>query len=103
MPSGHTVRIPNGFATIVTQAQVRDSSAWRLVFRDKCKDHRFYELIGTTLTDSFDYFFLILEDNERRVRAIQPLFFVHQNLTEGVAGPVRETIDRIRRRFPRFL
>lgn len=103
MPSGHTVRIPNGFATIVTQAQVRDSSAWRQVFRDKCKDHRFYELIGATLTDSFDYFFLILEDDERRVRAIQPLFFVRQNLTEGVAGPVRETLDRIRRRFPRFL
>jgi predicted N-acyltransferase len=103
MPSGHTVRIPKGFARIVTQAQLRDSSAWRQAFRDKCKDHRFYELIGTTLTESFDYFFLILEDEKRRVRAIQPLFFVRQNLTEGVAGPVRETIDRIRRRFPRFL
>ncbi|MGH8093551.1 MAG: GNAT family N-acetyltransferase [Chthoniobacterales bacterium] len=83
--------------------ELRDSAAWRETFQDKCKDHRFYELIGTTLTDDFDYFFLILEDNDQRVRAIQPLFFVRQNLTEGVTGPIRETIDRVRRRFPRFL
>ena len=82
---------------------MQDCPAWHEAFRDKCKDHRFYELIGTTLTDTFDYFFLVLEDETGRVRAIQPLFFVRQNLTEGVAGPVRETIDRIRRKFPRFL
>lgn len=102
-PSGQTVRIPKGFATIVTLARLADCPAWQEAFRDNCKDHRFYELIGTTLTDSFDYFFLVLEDEERRVRAIQPLFFVRQNLTEGVTGPVRDTIDRIRRKFPRFL
>lgn len=37
------------------------------------------------------------------MRAIQPLFFVRQNLTEGIAGPVRNTVDRIRQKFPRFL
>jgi len=103
MSSGQTISIPKGFATIVTQAQLQGRPEWQKAFQDKCKDHRFYELIGTTLTDTFDYFFLVLEDEERRVRAIQPLFFVRQNLTEGVSGPVRETIDRIRRKFPRFL
>ena len=101
--SGTTVRIPSGFATIVTQADLQDCPAWREAFRDKCKDHRFYELTGTTLTETFDYFFIVLEDEKQQVRAIQPLFFVRQNLTEGVAGPMRTTIDRIRRRFPRFL
>jgi predicted N-acyltransferase len=103
MPSGQTIRTPKGFATIVTQAQLENRPEWQEAFHNKCKDHRFYELIGATLTDNFDYYFLVLEDEERRVRAIQPLFFVRQNLTEGVSGPVRETIDRIRRRFPRFL
>ena len=97
------VRIPNGLARIVTLAELRDCPAWHEAFRDNCKDHRFYELIGTTLTESFDYFFLILEDDEQHVRAIQPLFFVRQNLTEGLAGPARRTVDRIQRRFPRFL
>ncbi len=102
-PSGSTLRIPQGFATVAPLAELQDCPAWREAFRDQCKDHRFYELVGTTLTDTFDYFFLILEDNERQVRAIQPLFFVRQNLTEGVAGPVRNVVDRIRRKFPRFL
>lgn len=102
-PSGQAVQIPQGFATIVTQAQLQDCPAWQKAFQDKCKDHRFYELIGATLTDNFDYFFLVLEDEHHQVRAIQPLFFVRQNLTEGVTGSVRDTIDRIRRKFPRFL
>ncbi len=101
--SDTTVRIPGGFATLVTQAQLHDCQAWQEAFRDQCKDHRFYELIGTTLTDRFDYFFIVLEDSEHQVRAIQPLFFVRQNLTEGVTGRARSAIDRIRRKFPRFL
>ena len=52
MPSGHTIRIPKGFATIVTQAQLQDRPEWQEAFQDKCKDHRFYELIGTTLTEN---------------------------------------------------
>ncbi len=84
-------------------AELRDSPAWHVAFRDKCKDHRFYELISVTLTADFDYHFIVLEDEERTVRAIQPVFFVRQNLAEGVAGPTREAIDRVRRKFPRFL
>jgi hypothetical protein len=102
-PFGTTVPIPGGFASIVTPADLQDRPAWREAFRDKCKDHRFYELTGATLTEEFDYFFIVLEDDSHRVRAIQPLFFVRQNLTEGVAGPLRVTIDRIRQKFPRFL
>lgn len=87
----------------MTLAELRDCPAWQEAFQDKLKDHRFYELVGTTLTETFDYYFLILEDEAGRVRAIQPLFFVRQNLTEGVAGRVRDAIDRLRKRFPRFL
>jgi predicted N-acyltransferase len=88
---------------MVTLDALEDCPAWRAAFRDKCKDHRFYEVISATLTDGFDYFYIVLEDDYRHVRAIQPLFFVQQNLTEGVTGSVRSIIDRIRRRFPRFL
>ncbi len=102
-PSGNKVRFPGGFATIVSLAELKSCAAWQEAFRDKCKDHRFYELIGTTLTDTFDYHFAVLEDDEQRVRAIQPLFFVRQNLTEGVTGPARSAIDQVRRKFPRFL
>jgi predicted N-acyltransferase len=95
--------IPNGFATVVTLPDLEDCPAWREAFRDRCKDYRFYQLTGETLTDTFEHFFLLLEDSERRVRAIQPLFLVRQNLTEGVTGRVRSGIDRVRQKFPRFL
>lgn len=101
--SGETTRFPGGRATLVTLGDLRESIAWREAFRDKLKDHRFYELVGTTLTADFEYFFLILEDEGGVVRAIQPVFFVHQNLTEGLTGPARETVARIQKKFPRFL
>ena len=37
------------------------------------------------------------------VRAIQPVFFVRQNLVEGVPGKIRSIVDGIRKVFPRFL
>jgi predicted N-acyltransferase len=37
------------------------------------------------------------------VRAIQPVFFVGQNLVEGVPGKIRSIVDGIRKVFPRFL
>ncbi|HEU0210251.1 MAG TPA: GNAT family N-acetyltransferase, partial [Candidatus Udaeobacter sp.] len=37
------------------------------------------------------------------VRAIQPVFFVRQNLVEGVPGRIRSVVDWIRKMFPRFL
>jgi predicted N-acyltransferase len=100
---GTPLRIPNGFVTVVTRAELQNLPAWREPFRDRCKDERFYELISGSLSGDFDYYFLILEDEEHRVRGIQPLFFVRQNLTEALSGPLRQMLDRIRRRFPRFL
>ena len=37
------------------------------------------------------------------MRAIQPVFFVRQNLVEGVPGKIRSVVDFIRKIFPRFL
>ena len=64
--AGETTRFAGGCATIVTLAELRESAPWREAFHDKLKDHRFYELISTTLTADFEYFFLVLEDDDRR-------------------------------------
>src|SRR5207253_9551818 len=36
-------------------------------------------------------------------RSIQPVFFVQQNLVEGVPGKIRSVVDVVRKLFPRFL
>ncbi len=94
---------PGGIANLVSRADLERCAGWREAFRDKCKDHRFYEIIEQTLANDFEHHYLVLEDNRGVVRAVQPIFFVQQNLVEGVRGRVRSAVNSVRRRFPRFL
>ena len=103
MQTVEKMSLPHGGATkVVTRTQVEGSVAWRRAFQDKCKDHRFYEIIEKTLANDFDYRYWLLEDHDGNIRAVQPMFFVRQNLVEGVPQ-VRWIVDFIRKNFPRFL
>jgi predicted N-acyltransferase len=103
MQVGTTIPVPNGVAKIVTRAELQDSQAWKKAFQDKYKDHRYYELVEQTLENDFDFHYAVLEDSAGTVRAIQPIFFVRQNLVEGVPGKLRTIVDLVRKKFPRFL
>jgi predicted N-acyltransferase len=98
-----TIPFSQGIAKIVTGAELLTCGAWAHALRDKCKDHRFYEIIEQTLAQDFEYRYLTLEDESGEVRAIQPVFFVRQNLVEGVPGKIRSIVDLVRKKFPRFL
>ncbi|HJX97870.1 MAG TPA: GNAT family N-acetyltransferase [Chthoniobacterales bacterium] len=97
------VPFAQGTARILKLSDVRDLDAWKRAFQDKCKDHRYYELIEQTLANDFEYRYAVLEDSSGNVRAIQPLLFVRQNLIEGVRGFFRTIVDLVRKKFPRFL
>jgi len=98
------ISIPQGVVTVVTRNELRNSRAWERAFQDKCKDHRYYEIVeDTLLQNDFEHHYLLLEDNSGQQRAIQPVFFVRQNLVEGVPGKVRSIVDEVRKIFPRFL
>jgi predicted N-acyltransferase len=103
MPRSSNVLTPQGVAKVVRSSELRSCGAWKQAFQDKCKDHRYYEIIEETLKNDFEHYYLLLEDSSGNVRAIQPVFFVRQNLVEGVPGKVRSLIDMVRRMFPRFL
>src|SRR5947208_1092089 len=97
------VPFAQGTARILTLSGVRDLEAWKRAFQDKCKDHRYYELIDETLANEFEYHYALLEDDSGNVRAIQPIFFVRQNLVEGMRGAFRKIVDLVRKTFPQFL
>jgi GNAT acetyltransferase-like protein len=97
------VPFAQGTARILTLSEVQHLAAWKCAFRDKCKDHRYYELIERTLANDFEYRYAVLEDQSGAVRAIQPILLVRQNLIEGVRGVFRAIVDLIRKKFPRFL
>jgi len=69
------ISFPQGIAKIVTRTDLQGCGAWPRAFLDKCKDHRFYEIVEQTLAQDFEYRYLLLEDESGEVRAIQPVFF----------------------------
>ncbi len=97
------VPFAQGTAKILKLSDVRNLDAWKRAFQNKCKDHRYYELIEQTLPNQFEHHYIVLEDRVGRIRAVQPIFFVRQNLVEGVPGKLRTIVDRVRKKFPRFL
>jgi len=103
MPHGNTIPFPQGAAKVVTLAELQNCDAWQRAFRNKCKDHRYYEIVDETLEGNFEHHYLLLEDDFGNVRAVQPVFFVRQNLVEGMRGKTRSVVDFARKKFPRFL
>src|SRR6266699_493933 len=97
-----TNRFAHSFAPL-SLTDLQNCDTWPLAFRNKCKDHRYYEIVEEALEGGFEYHHLLLEDHSGNVRGIQPVFFVRQNLVEGVLGKVRSVVDLVRKRFPRFL
>jgi hypothetical protein len=103
MPPGNAIPFPQGVAKVVTLAELQNCGAWRRAFKNKCQDHRYYEIVEETLQNDFEHHYLLLEDSLGNVRAMQPVFFVRQNLVEGVPGKIRSVVDVVRKILPRFL
>jgi predicted N-acyltransferase len=99
----NAIPVPNGVARINSLAELQNCDAWKRAYQDKCKDHRYYEIVDETLEGDFEHHYLILEDNSGNIRGVQPVFFVRQNLIEGIRGRIRSVVDRVRKKFPRFL
>jgi hypothetical protein len=97
-----TIPFSSGLARVLSLAELQNLEAWPRAFAGKSKDHRFYEIVEQTLDSNFEHHYFVLEDGAGKVRAVQPLFFVQQNLVEG-SPALRGAVEFIRRRLPRFL
>ena len=102
MPKFQTIPFTDGVARVLSRAELGTHDAWQRAFEGKTKDHRFYEIVADTLGNNFDHHYLALEDRTGNVRAVQPIFFVQQNLVEGIPA-LRKAVEKVRQRFPRFL
>src|SRR4051812_12541745 len=102
MTAPQVISFTNGVARVLTRADLEQHEPWTRAFAGKTKDHRFYELVADTLGSNFEHRYLLLEDGAGKARAIQPVFFVQQNLVEGIPG-LRNAVEKIRKYFPHFL
>lgn len=91
-----------GSTRVVSAAELSQLPEWRSALAHVAKDHRFYEIAEQTLEGGFEHHYLVLADESGKVRGVQPVFFVQQNLVEGVPA-LRGIVDAVRRRYPRFL
>src|SRR5213083_1152940 len=103
MSVANLILFEQGVAKVATLAELQSCEAWKRAFQDKCKDRRYYDIVEETLEGGFQFRYLVLQDDSGEVRAVQPVFFIRQNLFEGVPGKVRSIVDEVRKIFPRFL
>lgn len=98
-----TFSVANGEIELVSGRELVNYPEWKNVFAALYKDHRYYEIIEETLDCDFEHHYFVLRGADRKVRGVQPLFVVRQNLVEGLRGRTRRLIELVRRKFPRFL
>jgi Uncharacterized protein conserved in bacteria len=103
MPAGNKISFPEGVTKVVALADVQSCEAWKRAFQNRCKDDRYYEIVEETLRNDFEHHYMRIEDSSGNIRAIQPVFFVRQNLVEAVPRKIRSAVDVVRKIFPRFL
>ncbi|PYL24288.1 MAG: GNAT family N-acetyltransferase [Verrucomicrobia bacterium] len=103
MPAANKISFPEAVTKAVALTDVQNCEAWKRAFQNRCKDHRYYEIAEETLRNDFEHHYLRVEEPSGNIRAIQPVFFVRQNLVEGVPGKIRSVVEIIRKIFPRFL
>lgn len=83
--------------------EVRDWPEWRAALAGAAKDHRYYEIVADTLGAAFDCRALVIENEADVVCAVQPCFFVEQDLVAAAPALLRAFAAGIRQAFPKFL
>jgi hypothetical protein len=101
MTSASVIQTTTVVPRLAALAEVRNLPAWRNALRHLAKDHRYFELVADTL--GFDSRVLVLEDHAGNLLAMQPCFFVEQDLVVAGPAPLRSLTRIIRRVLPRFL
>jgi hypothetical protein len=91
-----------GKAWVFDRSAELDPDVWSQAFRGQVRDHRFYEVTEGTLADQFEQHYFLLEHRASGLYAVQPFFFVHQDLTAGLPLAMRTRVQRWRRRSPKL-
>ena len=104
LPAERTwIETRHGMVEIVKSARHINQTVWRNAFAGHCMDSRYYEIVEETIEQGFDYRYAILTNESTQAVAVQPFFFVDQDITAGLPARLRSLVDRVRARFPRFL
>jgi hypothetical protein len=93
----------DGSVRLLRQTECRALPLWCAAFRGLAKDHRYYEIVEDTLGADFDCRVLVVHDRGGEPVALQPCFFVEQDLVATAPALVRSLVGGLRRQWPRLL
>ncbi|MEP6670310.1 MAG: GNAT family N-acetyltransferase [Chthoniobacter sp.] len=102
-PDAMPLRTAVGPAWVVASVESIPPHLRSAAFASRCRDLRYYEVTETGLPDQFEYRYFVLHDEASGGWAIQPLFFVQQDLLAGLPQSVRSLFNGIRKAWPGFL
>ena len=88
---------------LASRSELAHHPRWRTAFAGERKDHRFYEIAEDTIREGFDYRYFILKDHSGAAVAIQPCFFLDQDLLQGAGSAIRMLAKVARAVWPRFM
>ncbi len=97
------LKTSRGPAWVVTSVERIPVALREAAFAGRCRDFRYYEVTEAGLPEQFEYRYFVLRDEASSDWAIQPFFFVHQDLLAGLPQSVRSLFTGIRKIWPGFL
>jgi uncharacterized membrane protein len=101
-PALNSFPLSAGIAQVYGRAADIDPEIWQAGFGESHKNYEYYRLIEDTMSEHFDYRYLLLFDRESNPVALQPLVLVDQDLTASTQSVFARVVNRVRRIWPRF-
>lgn len=102
-PDAKPLQTASGPAWVVDSVDGIPVALRESAFATRCQDFRYYEVLEESLSRQFDFRFFVLCHEATGEWAVQPLFFVDQDLLAGVPLGIRSIFSGIRKYWPRFL
>lgn len=93
----------HGSFQVAESALEIEADFWSRALRAHAKDSRYYQVIEETLSAQFDHRYFVLKNARTGAVAIQPFFFIDQDITAGLPARLRTGVARLRQWWPRFL
>jgi len=91
---GAPIQTTQGIAHIVSSTLQIDAELWTKTLAGHCLDSRYYDVTEETLRNRFDFRYAILTNERTGATAVQPFFFVDQDISAGLPPQLRALLAR---------
>lgn len=100
---GISFETTHGAVRVVSSVRDIPQAVLQNAFLGQSKDLRYYDIAARSLAGQFDHRYLLVTDRETGRTGVQPVFFVNQDVLEGLPAKIHATLAWPRKFFPGWL